>query len=48
MALDFAGGPQSAAGWMLVFIVLATGISMGPLALLWARAGKSKNAVPAK
>ena len=35
-ALDIAGGPQSANGWLLAFIVLAAGISLGPLALLWA------------
>ncbi|KRQ06203.1 MFS transporter [Bradyrhizobium manausense] len=37
VALDAAGGPQSARGWLLVFIVLAAGILLGPLALLWAR-----------
>jgi predicted MFS family arabinose efflux permease len=37
VALDAAGGPQSARGWLLVFIVLAVGILMGPFALLWAR-----------
>lgn len=36
-ALDAAGGPQSARGWLLAFIVLAAGIALGPLALLWAR-----------
>jgi hypothetical protein len=36
-ALDIAGGPQSASGWLLVFVVLAAGIALGPLALLWAR-----------
>jgi hypothetical protein len=36
-ALDIAGGPQSASGWLLVFTVLAAGILMGPLALFWAR-----------
>jgi len=41
LALDFAGGPQSAEGWLLVFMVLAAGILMGPLALLWARSGKA-------
>jgi MFS family permease len=38
-ALDLAGGPQSATGWLLAFIVLAAGIALGPLALLWARSG---------
>jgi predicted MFS family arabinose efflux permease len=37
VALDMAGGPQSATGWLLAFVVLATGIALGPLALLWAR-----------
>jgi len=36
-ALDIAGGPQSATGWLLAFSVLAAGISVGPLALLRAR-----------
>jgi len=36
-ALDIAGGPQSARGWLMVFIVLAAGIAAGPLALLRAR-----------
>ncbi|RXH20133.1 MFS transporter [Bradyrhizobium guangzhouense] len=36
-ALDAAGGPESATGWLLVFVVLASGILLGPLALLWAR-----------
>lgn len=40
LALDHAGGPQSATRWLLVFMVLAVGISIGPLALLWARAGE--------
>ncbi len=40
VALDAAGGPQSARGWLLVFIVLAIGILVGPLALLWARAAR--------
>ncbi|GGI21992.1 MFS transporter [Bradyrhizobium guangdongense] len=37
VALDAAGGPQSARGWLLAFIVLAIGILMGPVALLWSR-----------
>ncbi|UWU74352.1 MFS transporter [Bradyrhizobium huanghuaihaiense] len=41
-ALDIAGGPQSAAGWLLAFIVLAAGIALGPLALLWARMAQPK------
>ena len=42
VALDFAGGPRNATGWLLAFIVLAMGIAMGPLALLWARSGGTK------
>jgi MFS family permease len=42
LALDLAGGPQSVTGWPPVFVVLAVGISVGPLALLWARAGQRK------
>ncbi|WP_298871716.1 MFS transporter [uncultured Bradyrhizobium sp.] len=42
VALDIAGGPQSARGWLLVFIILATGILLGPLALLWARGSKAQ------
>lgn len=41
-ALDIAGGPQSATGWLLAFIVLAAGIAVGPLALLWARMVRSQ------
>jgi len=36
VALDAAGGPNNANGWLLAFIVLAAGIALGPLALLWA------------
>jgi len=42
VALDIAGGPQSANGWLLVFMVLAAGIVLGPLALLWARTTQAK------
>jgi hypothetical protein len=48
VALDFAGGPQSATGWMLAFVVLAFGISTGPLVLLWARVGAMPSAVASK
>lgn len=48
VALDSAGGPQSPAGWLLVFVVLAVGISMGPLALMWARAGQAPATRPAE
>ena len=46
LALAAAGGPQSARGWMLVFIVLAAGIAVGPLALLWARLTPPKRQLP--
>lgn len=37
MGLDFAGGPLSASGWSIAFVMLAAGIMCGPLALLWSR-----------
>jgi len=37
VALDVAGGPMSASAWLAAFSLLAVGILMGPLALLWSR-----------
>ena len=37
VALDAAGGPQSASAWTAAFAVLAVGILLGPLALYWSR-----------
>ena len=37
VALDLAGGPLNATGWMAAFSVLAAGILLGPLALYWSR-----------
>jgi predicted MFS family arabinose efflux permease len=37
IALDAAGGPMSASGWLMAFCVLAAGIALGPLALFWSR-----------
>jgi predicted MFS family arabinose efflux permease len=37
VALDAAGGPASAAGWLAAFAVLAAGALLGPLALWWSR-----------
>jgi MFS family permease len=37
VALDIGGGPDSAAGWSIVFCVLAAGILTGPLILWWSR-----------
>ncbi len=48
VALDAAGGPQSAGGWWLAFMMLAAGILMGPLALLLSRAARPKRHVPAQ
>ncbi|WP_316179675.1 MULTISPECIES: MFS transporter [unclassified Bradyrhizobium] len=48
VALDAAGGPQSAGGWRLAFMMLAAGILMGPLALLLSRAARPKRHVPAQ
>jgi MFS family permease len=37
VALDAAGGPLSPSAWMVAFSVLAAGILLGPLALVWSR-----------
>jgi len=37
VTLDAAGGPMSQSGWLAAFCVLAAGILLGPLALLWSR-----------
>ncbi len=37
VAIDVGGGPTSATGWTMGFALLAVGVLMGPLALLWAR-----------
>jgi predicted MFS family arabinose efflux permease len=41
VALDLAGGPSSASGWLAAFSLLAAGILLGPLALWWSRASSS-------
>jgi predicted MFS family arabinose efflux permease len=41
VAIDTAGGPASATGWVAGFGLLALGIAFGPLALLWSR-GRAK------
>ena len=37
VAIDAAGGPESAQGWMAAFFVMAAGVLLGPLALWWSR-----------
>ena len=37
VALDVTGGPQDASARMAALAVLAAGILLGPLALLWSR-----------
>jgi predicted MFS family arabinose efflux permease len=37
VALDAAGGPTSAMGWLAAFALLATGILFGPVILWWSR-----------
>ena len=37
VALDIAGGPMSASAWLAAFSLLAVGVLIGPLALLWSR-----------
>jgi predicted MFS family arabinose efflux permease len=44
-ALDAAGGPMSANGWLLAFIVLAAGIAVGPIVLWWARSTQPKKSL---
>jgi MFS family permease len=40
-AIDACGGPHSATGWLAAFIVMGTGILLGPLALWWSRGVKA-------
>lgn len=37
VAIDAAGGPESARGWLAAFLVMGGGILLGPLALWWSR-----------
>ena len=37
VAIDAAGGPASARGWMAAFLVMGAGILLGPLLLWWSR-----------
>jgi predicted MFS family arabinose efflux permease len=41
VALDAAGGPMSASAWLAAFSLLAVGILMGPLALMWSQKAAS-------
>ena len=40
VALDAAGGPAKASGWLALFALLAAGILLGPVALWWSQHGK--------
>jgi predicted MFS family arabinose efflux permease len=40
VALDAAGGPAKASGWLALFVLLAAGILLGPVALWWSQHGK--------
>jgi hypothetical protein len=40
VALDAAGGPGKASGWLALFVLLAAGILLGPVALWWSQHGK--------
>jgi predicted MFS family arabinose efflux permease len=46
VALEAAGGPMSASGWMAAFALLSFAILLGPLALWWSRRGNHNE--PAK
>jgi predicted MFS family arabinose efflux permease len=37
VVLDMGGGPTQRSGWLAVFVLLAAGILLGPLALGWSR-----------
>jgi predicted MFS family arabinose efflux permease len=41
VALDLAGGPQTAHGWLCAFAVLALGIAIGPIAMWWSRTARN-------
>src|SRR5262245_28579933 len=40
IALDAAGGPEQAAGWFALFVLLAAGVLFGPVALRWSQSHK--------
>jgi hypothetical protein len=40
VALDAAGGPAQPTAWLALFVLLAAGILLGPLALWWSKADK--------
>ena len=40
VALDAAGGPAQPAGWLALFVLLAAGILLGPVALWWSQRDK--------
>jgi len=39
IAIDAGGGPAAATGWLAGFLVMASAVLMGPLALWWSRRG---------
>ncbi|MBI3700108.1 MAG: MFS transporter [Afipia sp.] len=41
VALDAAGGPQSASAWTAAFCLMAAAVLVGPLALYWSRSAKA-------
>ena len=40
VALDAAGGPAQSSAWLAMFVLLAAGILLGPVALWWSKADK--------
>jgi predicted MFS family arabinose efflux permease len=44
VALDAGGGPTSATGWLVGFLVMAAGALLGPLALWWSRGSGMQSA----
>lgn len=40
IAIDLAGGPSTGSGWQAAFGVMALGIAVGPLVLMWSARGR--------
>lgn len=44
IAIDWAGGPSTDAGWRAAFLVMGAGIATGPLVVAWARRASNVSA----
>jgi predicted MFS family arabinose efflux permease len=45
VVLDAAGGPAKPSAWLAMFVLLASGILLGPLALIWSNTGGKEHTV---